>query len=80
VDDATSFELVLTTVPKDKTSLDSLTSALQHMLAMNRNQVHALYGELPSVLLRGITRRKAEMLRAQIEACDGTGELRPIST
>jgi uncharacterized protein YbaR (Trm112 family) len=79
VDDSAQYELILVAVPKDKGSLDSLTAALQHMLAMNRNQVHKLYDELPSVLLRGINKRKAEMLRAQIEACEGTGELRAIS-
>jgi len=79
VDDNATYELVLVAVPKDKASQDSLTSALQHMLALNRNQVHKLYEELPSILLRGINKRKAEMLRAQIEACEGTGELRPIS-
>lgn len=76
VDDETLYELVLVAVGKER---EPLIISLQHMLAMNRNQVKALFEDMPAVLLRGINRRKAEMLRAQIEANEGSAELRPIS-
>jgi uncharacterized protein YbaR (Trm112 family) len=58
---------------------DELISTLQHMLALNRGQVKQLLGELPVTLLTGITRRKAEMLTAQLSICDGAAEFRPLA-
>jgi ribosomal protein S27AE len=78
-DDESQYELVLVGIPKDKAAQDSLISTLQHMLAMTRNQVKEMFDSMPAVLLKGINRRKAEMLRAQIEAADGTADLRPTA-
>lgn len=75
VDDDATYELVLVDAGKER---EALINSLQHMLAMTRNQVKQTLDEMPAVLLRGINRRKAEMLRAQIEANDGTAELRKI--
>jgi uncharacterized protein YbaR (Trm112 family) len=57
---------------------EDLIAALQHMLALNRGQVKQLLGELPAVLLTGINRKKAEMLKAQLSIHDGLAELRAI--
>lgn len=75
VDDDMKYELVLVAVGKDK---EALINSLQHMLAMSRIQVKTMLENLPAVLLKGINRRKAEMLRAQIEANEGTAEFRAI--
>jgi hypothetical protein len=43
---------------------------------MTRNQVKDMLDELPATLVKGVNRRKGEMLRAQIEANEGETELR----
>lgn len=74
-DDDMMYELVLIAHgPKT----EELITTLQQMLALNRNQVKQLLGELPAVLLTGINRRKAEMLKAQLTIHDGMAEFRPI--
>ncbi|MBX3110850.1 MAG: ribosomal protein L7/L12 [Fimbriimonadaceae bacterium] len=47
---------------------EEVINCLQHMLALNRNQVKQIIEEAPVTLLSGIPRRKAEMLKAQIES------------
>jgi len=47
---------------------EEIINCLQHMLALNRNQVKQILEEAPVTLLSGIPRRKAEMLKAQIES------------
>jgi ribosomal protein S27E len=59
---------------------EELINALQHMLALNRGQVKQLLNELPATLLTGITRKKAEMLQAQLSIHDGAAEFHPIQT
>jgi len=76
VDDENHYELTLISV-EHKTS-EELISALQHMLALNRNQVKQMLDELPVVLLRGIPRRKAEMLTAQLSVHDARADFSPI--
>jgi len=76
VDDEMSYELLL--VGKGNKTED-LIGALQHMLALNRNQVKQMLDELPCVLLTGINRRKAEMLQAQLSIHDGIAEMRVIA-
>lgn len=76
VDDDSLYELVLVDVGRDR---EGLINSLQHMLALNRNQVKAMLENLPVTLLTGINRRKAEMLRAQLEASDATAEMNPLS-
>ena len=58
---------------------DELIDVLQHMLALNRNQVKQMLQELPVTLLTGITRRKAEMLQAQLALHEAATEFRPIT-
>ena len=76
VDDESQYELLLTGFSPHK--VEQLTDALQHMLALNRNQVKQLLDELPVTLLTGINRRKAEMLQAQLSIHDGTAEFRVL--
>ena len=73
VDDNAVYDLVLTKVGRDK---EPLINSLQHILAMTRNQVKDMLDQLPTTLVKGVNRRKAEMLRAQIEANEGETELR----
>ncbi len=47
---------------------EEVIECLQHMLALNRNQVKQIIEQVPVVLLSGIPRRKAEMLKAQIDS------------
>ena len=75
-DDDMMYELVLLAHgPKT----EELITTLQQMLALNRNQVKQLLGELPAVLLTGINRRKAEMLKAQLTMHDGMAEFRTVT-
>lgn len=73
IDDSTVYDLVLVKVGRDK---EPLINSLQHILAMTRNQVKDMLDSLPATLMTGINRRKAEMLRSQIEANEGQTELR----
>jgi uncharacterized protein YbaR (Trm112 family) len=57
---------------------DELIEVLQHMLALNRNQIKQMLQELPVTLLTGITRRKAEMLQAQLALHEAATEFRPM--
>jgi ribosomal protein S27E len=56
---------------------EELVSCLQHALALNRNQVKDMFEALPVTLLTGIPKRKAEMLRAQIEMHGGEAAAQP---
>lgn len=76
-DDDNLYELVLVA---DGHKHEELIASLQHMLALNRNQVKQMLDDLPVTLLTGITRKKAEMLQAQLAASDGTAEFRPLPT
>lgn len=74
-DDEALYELVLVAHgPKT----EELINTLQHMLALNRNQVKQILEELPVTLLTGISRKKAEMLAAQLAIHEGLAELRQL--
>lgn len=75
-EDDALYELVLVAFGAAKT--EELITCLQHMLALNRNQVKNMLQDLPITLLTGITRRKAEMLQAQLSIHDGAAEARPL--
>lgn len=75
-DDDKVYELVLT---GQGTKTEELIMCLQHMLALNRNQVKEMLANLPVTLLTGIPRRKAEMLSAQLAAHDGKAEFKSLS-
>jgi phage FluMu protein Com len=75
-DDLRPYELILVD-PGAKT--DALISALQHMLALNRNQVKLMLNEAPVTLLTGVPKKKAEMLRAQLSIHNATADCKPMS-
>ncbi|MCW5937909.1 MAG: hypothetical protein KIT11_11460 [Fimbriimonadaceae bacterium] len=72
-DDERPYDLLLAE-PGNKD--EELISCLQKMLALNRNQVKQLLEDTPVLLLSGIPRRKAEMLKAQIDMHHGLAEYR----
>lgn len=71
VDDEALYELQLV---GQGHKTEELIQALQHMLALNRNQVKNMLNELPVTVLTGITRKKAEMLKAQLSIYEGEVE------
>jgi uncharacterized protein YbaR (Trm112 family) len=75
-DDTRHYELSLVAFSHAKS--EELISTLQHMLALNRNQVKQMLTELPIVLLTGITKKKAEMLKAQLEIHDSVADIRAL--
>ena len=76
VDDEAMYELQLTGHGKHKE--EELIGALQHILALNRGQVKQMLAELPVTVLTGITRKKAEMLKAQLGLYEGEVEFHPM--
>lgn len=74
-DDQGTYELVL--VSFERMSEDLIT-CLQHMLALNRNQVKDILVNLPQPLLQGIPRKKAELLTAQLGMHGAKAEFREI--
>ncbi len=76
VDDESLYELVLVNMGREK---EAVMKSLQTMLAINHAQALKLVEELPVSLLSGINRRKAEMLRAQLEANGAVAELKQIT-
>jgi len=75
VDDEALYELQLV---GQGHKTEELINALQHMLALNRNQVKNMLNELPVTVLTGITRKKAEMLKAQLGIYEGEVEYHPM--
>jgi hypothetical protein len=75
-DDNRAYELVLIAHGPET---QDLVQALQQVLALNRNQVKDMLNELPVTLLTGITKKKAEMLQAQISMHGGSTDARPIA-
>jgi hypothetical protein len=69
------FELILIAHGPET---QDLVQCLQHVLALNRNQVKDMLNELPVTLLTGIPKKKAEMLQAQISMHGGSTDARPI--
>lgn len=72
VEDEALYELQL--VGHGKHKEEELINALQHILALNRSQVKQMLSELPVTVLTGITRKKAEMLKAQLGLYEGEVE------
>lgn len=56
---------------------EEIIPVLQRMLALNRNQVKDIIGEVPVILLQGVPKKKAELLAAQITAHDGQAKVAP---
>lgn len=73
-DDDRTYDLVLES--GGNAHNEDLVSTLQQMLALNRNQVKQMLEETPVVLLTGIPKKKAELLKAQIELHHGKAETR----
>ncbi|MBL8048295.1 MAG: hypothetical protein JNJ45_06395 [Chthonomonas sp.] len=76
-DDDKFYDLVLTD-PGKKT--EEVISCLQHMLALNRNNVKQMFDEVPVVLLTGINKMKADMLAAQVESHGAITAIRETPT
>ncbi len=72
-DDDRPYNLILTDAGPSHN--EELVTALQHMLALNRNQVKMMLEEMPVTLLTGIPKKKAELLKAQIEIHHGHAEM-----
>lgn len=75
-DDDRLYELVLTGTGHKN---EELIQTLQQILALNRNQVKQMLAELPVTILTGVTRKKAEMLSAQLSMYDGATEMHPLN-
>lgn len=73
VTDNNTYDLVLLSIDRPT---EELISCLQHMLALNRNQVKEIFDELPSMLLTGIPRMKADTLVAQLTSHGARAEAR----
>lgn len=69
------YELILTGTG---TKNEELIASLQHILALNRNQVKQMLSELPVTILTGISRKKAEMIQAQLSINEGVSEFRAL--
>jgi hypothetical protein len=76
-DDDRLYELVLI-AHGHKT--EELVNCLQHMLALNRNQVKQMLTELPVTLLTGIPKKKAELLKAQLTSHEAAADMKPLET
>jgi hypothetical protein len=72
-DDDKTYDLVLIAAGH---KTEEMIGTLQHMLALNRNQVKEMLLELPVTLLQGIPRRKAEMLQAQLAVLGAAADFR----
>jgi hypothetical protein len=75
-EDDALYELVLTGYSPGKA--EDLIACMQRILAINRNQVKGILEDLPSTLLTGIVRQKAEMLKMQLALYDGEADARPL--
>ncbi len=58
---------------------EEMLGYLQKLLALNRNQVKQVIEEMPALLLTGIPRKKAELLRSEIIAHGGKAEFRVMA-
>jgi hypothetical protein len=74
-EDNRTYELQLTGYEH---ATEELVSCLQHMLALNRNQVRDMLQSLPAVLLTGIPKKKAEMLAAQLSTHGAASNYRAL--
>jgi hypothetical protein len=75
-DDPNLYDLVLQDAgPKT----EELIPVLQHMLALTRPQVKQMIEELPTTLLTGITRKKAELLQVQLNMHEAKADYHPVS-
>jgi hypothetical protein len=75
-DDPNLYDLVLLDAGA---KTEELIPVLQHMLALTRPQVKQMIGELPATLLTGITRKKAELLQAQLVMHEAKADFHPVS-
>lgn len=70
-EDRDPYDLVLT---QGDVKSEKLIAALQHMLALNRNQIKKVLENLPQTLFTGIPKRKAEMLQRELADAGGRSE------
>lgn len=74
--DDKKYELVLIATGHKN---EQLISHLQHLLALNRNQVKDMLVNLPCTLLTGVPRLKAEMVQKDIAKFEGACDIREAS-
>lgn len=72
-DDTGTYDLVLI---NGGTKHQEVIEALQHMLALNRNQVKAILEQTPTTLLQGIPKKKAEILTQELQQHGARAEYR----
>lgn len=70
-EDREPYDLVMT---QGDPKSEKLISTLQHMLALNRNQIKMVLEALPQTLFTGIPKRKAEMLMRELAEAGGKSE------
>jgi ribosomal protein L7/L12 len=76
-DDNKLYDIVLTSAgPKH----EEVIGYLQHLLALNRNQVKDIVDSAPSILLTGIPRLKAELLQKDMAKLNATVEFSETTT
>jgi ribosomal protein L7/L12 len=71
-EDKKHYDIVLTATGHKN---EQLINYLQHLLALNRNQVKQMLAELPCTLLTGVTHLKAEMVQKELAKCEGVSEI-----
>lgn len=71
-DDDRAYDLILA---EEGPKHEEMIACLQHMLALNRNQVKQMLEELPVTLLSGVPKMKADMLSAQISTHGGVASV-----
>lgn len=72
-DDENLYDLVLL---KKGNKTEEMIALLQHMLALNRNQVKEIMESAPVTLLVGIPRKKAELLKVDIAQHGGDADFK----
>ena len=75
-DDARPYDLVLIAYEPGH---DDLAAALQELLGCNRAQIRSILTDLPSVLLSGVPRQKAEIVRGELMRYGAALETRPAA-
>ncbi len=70
-EDKDPYDLILT---QGDLKSEKLIGALQHLLALNRNQIKKVLENLPQTLFTGIPKRKAELLQRELNEAGAKAE------
>ncbi|MBL8040508.1 MAG: hypothetical protein JNM04_04085 [Chthonomonas sp.] len=71
-EDTKHYDVILTATGHKN---ELLINYLQHLLALNRNQVKQMIADLPCTVLVGVTHLKAEMVTKELAKFEGTTEI-----